>query len=217
MATYEVPSKAIITPAQLEQFQQSATHSRVLGYIEALNEAVVGVKLRDDCPESEVTGRRHGEPPRAHPHETHPCVPCRLSRPSLACSTMSRRLQSKRLRSTTPVLGSETLLFGRSMTELVRCVLAVPPSATVPQGWRPRLTTPPVGGGPTPHKDTRVSCRSVTRGDCVLPGGLGQPHSCGLWERHGTQLSLLAVSMSSTSAVPLTETSSVCVWITLVF
>lgn len=52
--TYEVPTKAIITPAQLEQFQQSATHSRVLGYIETLNEAVVGVKLRDPCYESEV-------------------------------------------------------------------------------------------------------------------------------------------------------------------
>ena len=56
MAKYEVPSKAIITPTQLEQFQQSATHTRVLGYIEALNEAVVGVKLRDTCHESEVMG-----------------------------------------------------------------------------------------------------------------------------------------------------------------
>ena len=57
MATYEVPSKAIITPVQLEQFQQSTTHSRVLGYIEILNEAVVGVKLGNPCHESEVTGR----------------------------------------------------------------------------------------------------------------------------------------------------------------
>ncbi len=56
MAKYEVPSKAIITPTQLEQFQQSTTHTRVLGYVESLNEAVVGVKLRDTCHESEVMG-----------------------------------------------------------------------------------------------------------------------------------------------------------------
>jgi serine/threonine-protein phosphatase 2A activator len=53
---YEVPTKAIISPAQLQQFQQSATHASVLAYIETLNEAVVGVKLRDNCHESEVIG-----------------------------------------------------------------------------------------------------------------------------------------------------------------
>lgn len=52
---FEKPTKAIIIPSQLEQFQQSGTHSKVLGYIQTLNDAVVGVKLRDPCPESEVS------------------------------------------------------------------------------------------------------------------------------------------------------------------
>ena len=96
---YEVPSKAIITPAQLEQFQQSATHAKVLGYIETLNDAVAGVKLRDNCHESEVM------PDRllfTHTYTTRltPCLvaySCRPSRPSLGSSMMSRRLQSRLL------------------------------------------------------------------------------------------------------------------------
>lgn len=94
MATYEVPSKAIITPAQLEQFQQSATHTRVLGYIETLNEAVAGVKLRDTCYESEVMCSF-----RYLTVQTRkPCFLFRPSGPSLEYSMMSRRLQSKRPR-----------------------------------------------------------------------------------------------------------------------
>ena len=51
---YRAPEKEILTKAQLEQFQQSATHSQLLAFIERLNEAVVGVKLRDPCDESDV-------------------------------------------------------------------------------------------------------------------------------------------------------------------
>jgi len=51
---YYTPTKEILTKSQLEQFQQSATHSQLLAFIERLNEAVVGVKLRDPCEESEV-------------------------------------------------------------------------------------------------------------------------------------------------------------------
>jgi hypothetical protein len=92
MVTYEAPNKAIITPTQLEQFQQSPTHSRVLGYLETLNEAVVGVKLRDTCHESEVKSRHY-----LLYNTSHSCVSCRPSGPSLEYLMMSWRLQSKRL------------------------------------------------------------------------------------------------------------------------
>jgi hypothetical protein len=51
---YRAPQKEILSPAQLEQFQQSPTHSQLLAYIQRLNDAVIGVKLRDPCYESEV-------------------------------------------------------------------------------------------------------------------------------------------------------------------
>ncbi|KAI4518537.1 Phosphotyrosyl phosphatase activator [Schizophyllum commune Tattone D] len=50
--TYLVPSKAIVTPEQLEAWKQSETHERVLSYVTTLNDAVVGVKLDDECPRS---------------------------------------------------------------------------------------------------------------------------------------------------------------------
>ncbi|KAF7306348.1 Serine/threonine-protein phosphatase 2A activator [Mycena indigotica] len=50
---FQVPSKAIVTPAQLEYFQTSTTHNDVLAYISVLNEAVVGVKLSSECSESD--------------------------------------------------------------------------------------------------------------------------------------------------------------------
>ncbi|KAJ7051205.1 Phosphotyrosyl phosphatase activator [Mycena amicta] len=51
--SFRVPGKAIITPAQLEYFQTSATHNDVLAYIGVLNEAVVGVKLSGECSQSD--------------------------------------------------------------------------------------------------------------------------------------------------------------------
>lgn len=122
MVTYEVPNKAIITPAQLEQFQQSATHARVLGYIETLNEAVAGVKLRDACHESEVICRHY----LSYTHTPHLHVSCRPSGPSLEYSTTSQRSRTKLRRPITPLPGSETLPFAHSTTESARCVLAVP-------------------------------------------------------------------------------------------
>lgn len=53
--SFEPPTKEILTPQQLEQFQQSQTHSQILAYIQRLNEAVVGVKLQDPCTESDVS------------------------------------------------------------------------------------------------------------------------------------------------------------------
>lgn len=51
---FQVPQKAILSPDQLQAFQTSATRQQVVSYIESLNEAVVGVKLSDECPESPV-------------------------------------------------------------------------------------------------------------------------------------------------------------------
>ncbi|KAG8829762.1 Serine/threonine-protein phosphatase 2A activator 2 [Serendipita sp. 399] len=52
--TFEPPTKAILSPHQLEQFQTSQTHASVVAYIQRLNDAVTGVKLRDSCFESEA-------------------------------------------------------------------------------------------------------------------------------------------------------------------
>ncbi|KAM6495267.1 Phosphotyrosyl phosphatase activator [Amanita muscaria] len=49
MTTYQPPSKAILTSEQLEWFQTSQTRQDILTYIESLNEAVVNVKLNDEC------------------------------------------------------------------------------------------------------------------------------------------------------------------------
>ena len=51
---FTVPRKAILTKEQLEHFQASQTHRDIVAYIQALNEAVVGVKLTDGCAESPV-------------------------------------------------------------------------------------------------------------------------------------------------------------------
>jgi serine/threonine-protein phosphatase 2A activator len=52
--TFQEPRKFILTKEQLEWFQTSDTHQKILSYIEALNEAVVGAKLTDAREESEV-------------------------------------------------------------------------------------------------------------------------------------------------------------------
>lgn len=44
--------KAILTHSQLDWFQSSDTSAHILAYISALNDAVVNVKLTDDCPVS---------------------------------------------------------------------------------------------------------------------------------------------------------------------
>ncbi|KAI0942999.1 Serine/threonine-protein phosphatase 2A activator 2 [Taiwanofungus camphoratus] len=46
------PRKVILTKQQLEVFQASKTHEDIISCIETLNEAVVGVKLTDECAES---------------------------------------------------------------------------------------------------------------------------------------------------------------------
>jgi serine/threonine-protein phosphatase 2A activator len=46
--------KRILAPNQLSAFQSSKTHSDIVSYIETLNDAVVGVKLADECPQSSV-------------------------------------------------------------------------------------------------------------------------------------------------------------------
>jgi hypothetical protein len=52
---YVQPRKEILTKTQLEQFQASPTHAQILEFMTRLNESVVGVKLRDNCHESEVS------------------------------------------------------------------------------------------------------------------------------------------------------------------
>lgn len=54
---FETPRKEILSKEQLEQFQQSTTHSQILAFIQRLNDAVVGVKLTDTCNESDVRER----------------------------------------------------------------------------------------------------------------------------------------------------------------
>ncbi|KAJ3827188.1 Phosphotyrosyl phosphatase activator [Lentinula raphanica] len=54
-SSYQPPRKALLTPAQLEWFQNSETHKSIVDYIEALNESVVGVKLSDNVEESPAT------------------------------------------------------------------------------------------------------------------------------------------------------------------
>ena len=44
--------KAILTHDQLAWFQSSTTRNHILDYIQALNDAIVNVKLTDDCPSS---------------------------------------------------------------------------------------------------------------------------------------------------------------------
>lgn len=52
--SFQSPRKAILTPDQLAHFQQSKTHQDIIGFIEELNERVVGVKLTDECALSPV-------------------------------------------------------------------------------------------------------------------------------------------------------------------
>ncbi len=47
-------AKAILSKEQLEAFQASKTYTSVASYLETLNNAVIGVKLTDECPVSQV-------------------------------------------------------------------------------------------------------------------------------------------------------------------
>lgn len=51
---FTIPRKVILLKEQLEHFQASKAHQDIIAYIQTLNEAIVGVKLTDDCPESPV-------------------------------------------------------------------------------------------------------------------------------------------------------------------
>lgn len=52
--SFHPPRKVILTKEQLEAFQASKTHQDIVNYVETLNNAVVGVKLSDQCSESPV-------------------------------------------------------------------------------------------------------------------------------------------------------------------
>ncbi|SRR5216684_3736270 len=54
MTTFRTLEKAILSKEQLAAFQSSKTYVKVTSYIEALNNAVVGRKLTDECTQSEV-------------------------------------------------------------------------------------------------------------------------------------------------------------------
>ncbi|KAG8930903.1 Serine/threonine-protein phosphatase 2A activator 2 [Tulasnella sp. 419] len=51
---YQVPRKQILTKEQLESFSKTKTHEVVVSYITTLNDAVTGVKLTDECQQSEA-------------------------------------------------------------------------------------------------------------------------------------------------------------------
>lgn len=54
MSQFKSPRKCILSQEQLTSFQSSKIHQEVVNYIETLNDAVVGVKLTDECTESPV-------------------------------------------------------------------------------------------------------------------------------------------------------------------
>jgi serine/threonine-protein phosphatase 2A activator len=47
--------KKIVSRAHLDAFLNSQTHTDVVDFVEALNEASIGVSLRDECFESDVS------------------------------------------------------------------------------------------------------------------------------------------------------------------
>lgn len=53
-AGYRQLTKAILTPEQLVFFQTSKTHQTIISFIETLNDSVTGVKLSDECEQSNV-------------------------------------------------------------------------------------------------------------------------------------------------------------------
>lgn len=60
MTSFRALEKAILSPEQLAAFQSSKTYAKVTSYIEALNNAVVGYKLTDECSQSQVRSRLNG-------------------------------------------------------------------------------------------------------------------------------------------------------------
>ncbi|KZV99015.1 Phosphotyrosyl phosphatase activator [Exidia glandulosa HHB12029] len=48
-----LPRKILVSKEQLAEFEQSGTHAQLVAYIQALNDAVIGVKLTDECACSE--------------------------------------------------------------------------------------------------------------------------------------------------------------------
>ena len=54
MASFRPLQKAILTKEQLEAFQASNTYASITSYVEALNNAIVGVKLIDEIAVSQV-------------------------------------------------------------------------------------------------------------------------------------------------------------------
>lgn len=54
MNEFRRPQKVILTPAHLAQFQDSETCKKVVDFIGTLNDAVTGLKITEECTESEV-------------------------------------------------------------------------------------------------------------------------------------------------------------------
>ncbi|KAJ3161070.1 Serine/threonine-protein phosphatase 2A activator 2 [Geranomyces michiganensis] len=53
-SSFRIPTRAILTPADLEQFQTSAAHDALLGFIEALSASVRGKTLRSEYQRSKT-------------------------------------------------------------------------------------------------------------------------------------------------------------------
>lgn len=45
--TFKIPTKLILSSVQLEDFQNSQTHTNIVTFVEQLNESVISVKLTD--------------------------------------------------------------------------------------------------------------------------------------------------------------------------
>lgn len=54
-STYVVPTKHILSRAHLDAFLRSPAHDQIVGFIDALNDAIVGKKLSEAGEGSEVS------------------------------------------------------------------------------------------------------------------------------------------------------------------
>lgn len=50
-----LPTKRIVSKAHLDAWLTSSTHSELVKFVEELNESVVGIKLRDEVVQSDVS------------------------------------------------------------------------------------------------------------------------------------------------------------------
>lgn len=109
MSQFKSLRKCILSQEQLSSFQSSKVHKDVVSYVETLNDAVVGVKLTDECAESPVGFIR------LTINERILCI-YRVSKPSSTCSMKWKWLPTKPHLSKIPRRDSGIQHLGHSMT-----------------------------------------------------------------------------------------------------